>query len=217
MGRDRTWASGPQADISAVAPKRTFSTTAKGGEWLIAAVAHIAAETLVWPRLAVSALEYSSNNGAKPEDDPGHIRNRAIRPPCLSAEQTDRPCRPRYGNKHNLEPQGLRPPPCRKVCQDLHRQSLTFAPKSPLWVDCRRSLAARERTLLPLREKKTECSQSADCQHIPHGQPTVLTPLSKNTASQTIRAGARVRLLSIPSVGRASDPAPRCRRAVVER
>jgi len=31
MGRERTWASGPQADISAVAPKRTFSTTAKGG------------------------------------------------------------------------------------------------------------------------------------------------------------------------------------------
>ena len=48
MGRERTWASGPQADISAVAPKRTFSTTAKGGEWLIAAVAHIAADTLVW-------------------------------------------------------------------------------------------------------------------------------------------------------------------------
>jgi len=48
QGRERTWASGPQADISAVAPKRTFSTTAKGGEWLIAAVAHIAADTLVW-------------------------------------------------------------------------------------------------------------------------------------------------------------------------
>ena len=217
MGRDRTWASGPQADISAVAPKRTFSTTAKGGEWLIAAVAHIAAETLVWPRLAVSALEYSSNNGAKPEDDPGHIRNRAIRPPCLSAEQTDRPCRPRYGNKHNLEPQGLRPPPCRKVCQDLHRQSLTFAPKSPLWVDCRRSLAARERTLLPLREKETECSQSADCQHIPRRQPSDFAYLLKKHSVTSHPRRGPCQTPPIPSVGRALDPAPRCRRAVVER
>ena len=65
----------------------------------------------------------------------------------------------------------------------------------PLRVDCRRSLAARERTQLPLREKETECSQSADCQHISRRQPSDFARLSKITASRTIRAGTRVRLL----------------------